>query len=53
MHLSFTLTLLLAGLIALGGCGQTGPLYLPEDNSKESPKPESVSDPALESETAA
>jgi len=29
--------LLLASLILLGGCGQTGPLYLPDEQQEEEP----------------
>jgi predicted small lipoprotein YifL len=53
MHHTFAIALLLTGLVALGGCGQTGPLYLPGDDDKESRKPEPVGEPPQALETAA
>jgi predicted small lipoprotein YifL len=42
---SAALTLALAAALILGGCGQKGPLYLPDKNAKvvTSPKPKTGS----------
>ena len=34
-HTARLASLILASLILLGGCGQTGPLYLPEEQQEE------------------
>lgn len=33
--MSFLAILLLTGMLAISGCGQKGPLYLPDDQKKE------------------
>jgi predicted small lipoprotein YifL len=40
MRHSLTAIFLLSGLLFLGGCGQTGPLYLPNEKPEEAPEEE-------------
>ena len=42
---------LMTGLLLLAGCGQTGPLYLPE-KEREQPKPQEQPAPAAQSRQA-
>ena len=37
MRQALTALILLCGGLALTGCGQTGPLYLPEEEAQEAP----------------
>jgi predicted small lipoprotein YifL len=46
MHARLTALLLLFAVFCLGGCGQTGPLYLPEELSEEVPEEQSEKMPA-------
>lgn len=36
--ITFLAMILLAGMLAISGCGQKGPLYLPDDDQKKEKK---------------
>ena len=50
MHARLTTLLLLFAIVALGACGQTGPLYLPEELPEELPKEQPEKAPVQASE---
>lgn len=52
MKARLTTLLLLFAVATLGACGQTGPLYLPEELPEEQPKEQSEKPPAQAPEDA-
>lgn len=51
MRHTITALFLLSAALCLAGCGQTGPLYLPEDSGKAGTETETVSGPDTGTET--